>query len=350
MDDLNYDEGSRKRLHVLDLPQLYTKPSPKDLLDALALVAVPPVSWDSDNNASIEVDRQVEEVGIPQYLTTIVSSTLQWIEDDEMKEKIWELASARLSQRSGRTAMPAMSRTFGIPTTLSSVDIVLHEPSLTADNLGLKTWGSSYLLARRLHLLSFPGPLYGQRLRVLELGSGTGLVGIAAAAIGGATVHLTDLSEILPNLTRNVQENWGLITRNGGFATTAVLDWSDDGESPGPEDVADRVSDHGGRFPVILAADPLYSPQHPQLFVQAIRRWLSRSKDARVVVELPLRDTYAPEIEEFRKTMRVSGLKVIEQGEEVGFDDWGGGVEGGLREVRYWWGVWAWGNQKGTEP
>ena len=39
-----------------------------------------------------------------------------------------------------------MSRTFNIS---PKVRITLHEPSLTGDHLGLKTWTSSLLLAKR---------------------------------------------------------------------------------------------------------------------------------------------------------------------------------------------------------
>lgn len=228
--------------------------------------------------------------------------------------------------------MPAVSRTFHIPTQQDSVDVVLHEPSLTADNLGLKTWGSSYLLAKRLHLIEVPEARPGIRQRVLELGSGTGLVGIAAAAVWGTAVHLTDLPEIETNLAFNVRANEEAIVKGGGIATTGVLDWSDTTTSVPEKD----------RCPIILAADPLYSPEHPALLVQMIERRLLRCPEARVVVELPLREAYAPEIADFKRRMCAIGLEISTEGEEVGYDDWGGGDDWGLKEVRCWWGVWAW--------
>ena len=270
--------------------------------------------------------------GIAKYLTSIIASQLAWIPDDVEKERIWEMASARLSERSGRTGMPAVSRTFDVPTGSGTIQIVLHEPSLTEDNLGLKTWASSYLLAKRLHLVELPELAHGSRRRVLELGSGTGLVGIAAAAVWGAEVHLTDLPEIEPNLAMNVRDNRQVIENGGGIATTGVLDWSDATKPPSDE----------AEYPTILAADPLYSPEHPALLVQTIERYLARSAEARVIVELPLREAYAPEILDFYERMRALGLETRDQGEETGYDDWGGGEDGGLKEVRCWWGVWVW--------
>lgn len=120
-----------------------------------------------------------------------------------------------------------------IPATLSSPEltVALHEPSLTGDNLGLKTWAAAYMLARRLthiaathnlfSLLQAPESFRG----VLELGSGTGLVGIVAAAILHCTVVLTDLPEIVDNLRLNIQKNSDLIAQNGGSATAEILDW-----------------------------------------------------------------------------------------------------------------------------
>ena len=228
-----------------------------------------------------------------------------------------------------------MSRTFTIPTTGGNeINIALREPALTADNLGLKTWASAYLLAKRLHTIILPAlPRPGPR-RVLELGAGTGLVGIAAVAVWGASAHLTDMREIVDNLRWNVAANTGIVTdpEVGGTASCGMIDWRHDVEAETDD----------ARYDVILAADPLYSPQHPQLLVQTIGRWISPEASARVIVELPLREAYLPEIADFKMRMAQMGFEVLSEGEEVGYDDWGGGGDGGLEEVRCWWGLWAW--------
>ncbi|RAL05451.1 S-adenosylmethionine-dependent methyltransferase [Aspergillus ibericus CBS 121593] len=244
-------------------------------------------------------------------------------------------------------AMPAMSRVFSIPTSGDEeFTLTLHEPSLTADNLGMKTWVSSYLLSRRLHKLLETTPnlvpsasttpkLHPDKtLRALELGAGTGLVGLSFAALRGksATIHLTDLPDIVPNLAHNAALNVELLNRTGGAVTTGVLDWS---VTPEPLPTAEE------QYDLILAADPLYSPNHPKWLVDTITPWLSRGLDARVVLEMPLRDAYLPQVQELRERMGQLGLAVVDEGEEIGYDDWES-ADGRALEVRCWWSVWGW--------
>lgn len=145
-----------------------------------------------------------------------------------------------------------------------------------------------------------------------------------------AHIHLTDLPDIVPNLLANVGSNETLFERSGGSASAGVLDWSD----------LPLEIDKEKKYDVVLAADPLYSPQHPLWLVQAIGKYLKREKEAKVVIELPLREAYAPEIAGLRNRMEGLGLCIIAQGEERGFDDWGSGME--RQEVTCWWAVWAW--------
>ena len=257
-------------------------------------------------------------------------------------------------------AMPSADRTFYVPISvepsLAKIPIVLREPSLTADNLGHKTWGASYMLAKRLPLLlqhlpslESRGPRDGaQHLvvqksrnaqdeasilspRVLELGAGTGLVGIAAAATFRANVDLTDLSDICENLAYNAHRNQELTKAYGGSLTTFALDWSD---------LPCSGFLRGKQYDLIMAADPLYSPEHPIMLANTIALYLITKSSSRVVVELPLREAYQPEVNQFRDIMERKRLTLIAEGEEVGYDDWGNGSQ----EVRCWWGIWAWEN------
>ncbi|KAK4555939.1 Protein-lysine N-methyltransferase rrg1 [Recurvomyces mirabilis] len=389
--DLGLHADDEEVLDVLDLPQLHTRPTTKTLLSTLDDLSSQPPSWEatprngtprtrSGASTPARKKRKVRSEGVPAYLTRIVANPLVWIENDEEKERIWETAARRLAERSGRTAMGDLTRVLEIPLGRSAckegesgkgvlalkdglahrdeddemeyLDLTLHEPALTADNLGLKTWASSYLLAKRLHALrdTTLRPLAASA-EILELGAGTGLVGMAAAAVFQRTVYLTDLPEIVPNLERNIRANEETIracSDGEEKVATGVLDWSDPAEfCPGTE------ADHQGpkhSFSLILVADPIYSPDHPGLLVNAIEYHLSRDMAARVVVEMPVREAYASERRDFLDRMLGLGLVVCEEGEEVGYDDWGGsageivnGEEGALgAEVRCWWSVWGW--------
>lgn len=68
------------------------------------------------------------------------------------------------------------------------------------------------------------------RLRILELGSGTGVVGIAASAILGADVTVTDLPHVLLNLKFNVDANSGILAARGGEVQVAPLSWGENEE------------------------------------------------------------------------------------------------------------------------
>jgi predicted nicotinamide N-methyase len=220
-----------------------------------------------------------------------------------------------------------------------SLDIVLHEPALSEDNLGLKTWAASYLLAKRLSLVKDQLPSRNANTPILELGAGTGLVGLAASAIFGSQMLLTDLPAIVPNLHRNVQVNASTTAQYGGSAQVAVLDWSNPaeltyGNPPAP------AEPHS--FELILAADPIYSPSHPEMLVNTIAHHLRLGESARVVIELPLREAFQRERDDLRQRLIGVDLRLLAEGTEIGYDDWGSADGEGLAEVECWWGLWGW--------
>lgn len=262
---------------------------------------------------------------MPRYLTQIVSSSLAWIDDDLVKESIWSAASTRLSERSGRSALPDLTRTFTID---ANVSFLIHEPSLTGDHLGLKTWTSSLLLSQRLPDLR--KYIADDCSRVLELGSGTGLVGMAAACAWNVDVLLTDLPDIVTNLQHNLEQNKQVLDQHNGSATARQLDWADETDVP---------RDDGDKFMVILAADPIYSTEHPEILVRTVRRWIHPDAGARFIVELPLRDRYDEDRQLLRDKLRKEGFDMIAEGQDTGYDDWHG-QDGRPAEVHCWWSVW----------
>src|SRR2546421_289815 len=110
---------------VLDLPQLYRHPTTNELLQVL--------DWIETKPASRPI-LKVTNRDIAQYLVSIVRSKLHWIEDEQQKEKIKELASLRLNERAGRTATPSRVRTYMLERPTGNYKIQLYEPTLTEDN------------------------------------------------------------------------------------------------------------------------------------------------------------------------------------------------------------------------
>lgn len=331
-----------------------------------------PAARPGSGNASPRTHRRVRPVGVPQYLTRIISSRLQWIDNDEEKEEIWNTAARRLSERSGRTGMGSMSRSFDIPgqcpTRDKVISITIHEPAMTEDNLGHKTWASSFVLAKKFRegnrsrlILQ---PLLGRSTAfptrhdvpdILELGAGTGLVGLAAAAVFGCRVLLTDLSEIVENLQRNVVENERILDAGGGDAAVAVLDWRDPEriitvrhfrQTDGTDEDGQlaRTSTDERRslsVPIVVCADPIYSHEHPALLAKTIATHLRRDSTARAVVEMPIRPAYARERESFRQEMASVGLDCILEEHDTGFDDWDE-EDDEPQGVDCWLSVWKW--------
>ncbi len=70
--------------------------------------------------------------------------------------------------------------------------------------MGLLIWSSSFVFAEYLLRVQPVGSWRGKR--VLELGAGTGMLGIALA-MAGADVTMTDLAHITPLTVENIDKN-----------------------------------------------------------------------------------------------------------------------------------------------
>ncbi|KAF5094687.1 hypothetical protein DV451_004942 [Geotrichum candidum] len=308
--------------HALDLPNIRRQPSADILLETLRLFEQ---SSSVKNFGSFATS---SDPGLFRWLTSLVGSSLEWIDDDDVKDLIWHEASLRMSERCGRTAAPKMSRSIDVPGLLEAVSklrgidpseqppIVLEEPPLTSDNLGLKTWGSSLVLASRL-------AKHGEEILmdpVLELGAGTGLSGIVAGRLG-YDVTMTDLPEITDNLRINVNKN-ALI---GDKITVDVLDWMD----PGKFLVKNKE-----RFNCIVISDPVYQIDQPPMVANMINLFLRRDREARVCLQLPLREKFEDVRDLLLKSIKNLGLAIDRQEEQEGMDDFG--------TQTYVWTLWKW--------
>ncbi|CAK0826739.1 unnamed protein product [Prorocentrum cordatum] len=127
------------------------------------------------------------------------------------------------------------------------------------DATGGLVWPSAHALSA--HLCARPELVRGRR--VVELGAGTGLVGLVAAALGAEEVVLTDLPSALPLLQENVTRN---ASACGGRARTATLSWG----AAGAEDVLRSL---GGRCHVVIGCEIVY--QHDEVTSAALAETMS---------------------------------------------------------------------------
>ena len=109
-------------------------------------------------------------------------------------------------------------------------------------------------------------PLRGRR--VIELGSGCGAAGLAAAALG-ATVLLTDLPDVQSLLRANAQLNEASIAQAGGAVRASACVWEEPEALPEGADECE----------IVLAADVLYQRDGKQLaaLCAVLRRLLAPS-------------------------------------------------------------------------
>ncbi|CAE8639562.1 unnamed protein product, partial [Polarella glacialis] len=139
-------------------------------------------------------------------------------------------------------------------------EILLGDParplrlcSLPGQHLGAQVWHSGHLLANALAGRSGSQPLLEvlRGARVLELGAGLGIAGLAAAAFAGAAaVVLTDLPEMQPLLRRNIELN-----DLTGCCRAETLAWGS------------TLPESWGAFDVVLAADVVYPTKDPTCLI-----------------------------------------------------------------------------------
>ena len=155
--------------------------------------------------------------------------------------------------------------------------IQIHDGSERSLGTGLNTWDGAVVLAK--YLEANPHLVAGKR--VLELGSGTGLAGIAAAMLGAEVSVLTDLEYTMENLRLNIRNNL-----NGTEAADRVyaraLDWGDPKAYIFPKDImsncdsssestlSESPSSRGENWDVILGADVVWVEELVPLLVQAL--------------------------------------------------------------------------------
>ncbi|XP_031255195.1 protein N-lysine methyltransferase METTL21A-like [Pistacia vera] len=163
---------------------------------------------------------------------------------------------------------------------ISSIKSTLLIRQLPSQGLSFQLWPAARTLVSLLDLYRthpthsplapiLPDGRDHRHLSILELGSGTGLVGIAAAVILGANVTLTDLPHVIPNLQFNAHANANLLSLQGGTAHVAPLRWGE----------ADDVNVIEREFDLILASDVVYHDHLYDPLLETLRLFLNSGKE-----------------------------------------------------------------------
>lgn len=142
---------------------------------------------------------------------------------------------------------------------------VAQEPGREVHDRGTggTVWNCAFVMTKYLEKLAAKEGDAWRSLRVLELGSGTGVVGIAAALLfRPAHLRMTDLPAQLPLMEQNLQAARGAVTTAEARAAlervlVAPLDWA------APNEAA-------GSFDVLLASDCIWPKVDNALFVNVL--------------------------------------------------------------------------------
>ncbi|XP_077558712.1 protein N-lysine methyltransferase METTL21D-like [Haemaphysalis longicornis] len=112
------------------------------------------------------------------------------------------------------------NQTFVRVVHLDSIDAELSIHQWTEGDVGCVVWDGALVLGKYIDHRNCTGE-WDAKKSVLELGAGTGIVGIITAAFGNNVV-VTDLPQFMPLLDKNIDENRD---RLKGEARVRTLEW-----------------------------------------------------------------------------------------------------------------------------
>ncbi|XP_062605453.1 protein N-lysine methyltransferase METTL21D-like [Saccostrea cucullata] len=106
----------------------------------------------------------------------------------------------------------------------TNTDEVLCIHQLEVGDVGCVVWDAALVLSKYMETPDFKNGELLQGKKILELGAGTGCVGLIAAHLG-AEVTITDLPEFVPLIEMNIEKNKSAIK---GSARAQPLTWGQD--------------------------------------------------------------------------------------------------------------------------
>ena len=171
-------------------------------------------------------------------------------DDACVAEGFFDLANAAVVRYSvGGDAPDAANADAAANDRTPRVELMVEQDQSLHDCCGGIVWESAFCLAQYLRGEARARRIRGRR--VLELGAGAGLLGLAAAASGAKRVVLTDHPDAMPLLTRNVERNAEALAGHGvGDGDPRDGDETGDGTAVGIGDA--RASRRCRRIPKCL--------------------------------------------------------------------------------------------------
>ncbi|XP_022896203.1 protein N-lysine methyltransferase METTL21A-like [Olea europaea var. sylvestris] len=155
-------------------------------------------------------------------------------------------------------------------------------------------------------VLNGSGATQHRPIRILELGSGTGVVGIAAAAVlgGSVTVTVTDLPHVLPNIQFNVNANAEMLKHHGGAVEVAALSWGD----------TYNMEAIGREFDLIMGSDLVYHDHLYEPLLETLKFLLLKS-EKRIVFLMAHEKRWKKESAFFKKAKKSFDVEIIHNDE-----------------------------------
>ncbi|KAG0343044.1 hypothetical protein BG004_005499 [Podila humilis] len=285
-------------------------------------------------------------------------------------ELLTERISSCLANFCGRAASGAMTRTWTFRTTPPQ-SLQIHDPSFTEGDVGFKTFGSAYLLSKHIAHGDIPqlepwtkqAPAASSSSsslspsssllplpKILELGSGTGLVGFTATLFSNPKGPKVTLSDYHPNVLNTLHHN-AKLNHLDTRCDIQLLDWRDilkarkqrwnawqqqqqqQEEEQQEKDTKKEEIPESDRMDLIIGAEVVYDHGHAELVAHMVDEYLKRDliislddiplerRRPAFHIMFPIRPTHTDVIADFDFWMDKMNLVDCRQAKEWGRED-----------------------------
>ena len=205
-----------------------------------------------------EMQRLLDERGVPGFLTTQNERTVRWYEtlgwrllpgspewlehESSFPFRNWSMWRECQSQPPMLTKLSHAAQSADVFVEQRLSDSA--QSASDADGTYRRLWATSVTFAR--YLWMHPELVRGKR--VVELGAGSGAIGLVCAALGASHVCITDVPGALPLIDSNVQRNPRLAS---GSISIAPCVW-------GHRSQIHEIVAKSGAFDVVVACEVIY--------------------------------------------------------------------------------------------